>query len=63
MKSKCPDESLHMRRMNLNLCILHMLEEAFLLAAHMRSIEKAAIDTVTILTLPIQDIKGKEGHT
>ena len=29
MDSKCPDETLHMREMNLNLCILRMLKDTF----------------------------------
>ena len=33
MESKCPDETLRMRGMNLNLCILRMLEDTFLLGA------------------------------
>ena len=36
MESKCPDETLRMRAMNLNLCILHMSEDTLLHgAAHM----------------------------
>ena len=29
MENKCPDETLHVREMNLNLWILRMLEETF----------------------------------
>ena len=29
MENKCPDETLHMRRVNLSLCILRMLEDNF----------------------------------
>ena len=35
MEIKCPDETLRMRGMNLNMCILSMLEDTFSLdAAH-----------------------------
>ena len=38
MESKCPDETLHMRGMNLILCILHILENiSSLVAAHIIS--------------------------
>ena len=33
MVSKCPDETLRMRAMNLNTCILRMLEDTFSLCA------------------------------
>ena len=33
MEIKCPIEALRMRGMNLNLYILHLLEDAFLLGA------------------------------
>ena len=33
MESKCPDETLCMRGMNLNLCILRMFEDTFSLGA------------------------------
>ena len=33
MEHKCPDETLRMRGMNPNLCILRMLEDTFLLGA------------------------------
>ena len=29
MENKCPDETLHMHGMNLNLCILSMLKDTF----------------------------------
>ena len=29
MESKCPDETLRMRGMNLNLCLLYMFEDTF----------------------------------
>ena len=29
MASKCPDETLHMRKMSVNLCILRMFEDPF----------------------------------
>ena len=36
MESKCPDEALRMRLMNLDLCVLRMLEDTFSLGeAHM----------------------------
>ena len=39
MERKCPDETLRMREMNLHLCILHMLEDTFLLdVAHCMTI-------------------------
>ena len=33
MESKCPDETMRMRGMNLNLCILHMFDDNFSLTA------------------------------
>ena len=40
MGSKCPDEALRMRGINLNLCILRMFEDIFFLfdAAYIRNI-------------------------
>ena len=60
MDSKCPDETLLMCGMNLNLCILHMLEDTLLLlgTAHIMSYPNLphCVTCLTCTVLAIRDL-------
>ena len=58
MGSKCPDEILHMREVNLNLCILHMFKDTFSFgSAHI--IKRKYIKTSNFLKIDTTFIYGK----
>ena len=57
MESKCPDEALRMCVINLNLCLLRMLEDTFSLgAAHLRSSVSAAVTVSRLIQIPLPKI-------